>query len=389
LTPQEILKSLENLNTILSIRLNLDEYHKIPYHFKNYSIQNGRVTFKVEGEFEVDLTVADENSESQFWFIDFRFLFQPSLSDLAPKHRFDIEQKVNETLKEDGLAGCYKFLHGLVLNHQISEFGRQAIALSSGTWVETLKVEPLNRALSIQYWVNRYGQKGPKSWVILGVHSGKRKTGVPHPRDTPRLFLRWFREGKEVKDANIPFQTATISAESLLKTVIALHVRHILETTYHELLKKPIYANGGARLALCLHNQQPSESKLTVQLTSERQVFIKIEHITGRCIVGPTTRLTGMYEFKFNLETPEPGNFLHARIDELRYEAVGEYITARGSTAGWHRVSNPGLGRDDLKALVPEGTAQVLWFKRRGWVKNWYLAVSMGSSGERWWLVET
>jgi mediator of RNA polymerase II transcription subunit 14 len=347
------------------------------------------VTFKVEGEFEVDLTVADENSESQFWFIDFRFLFQPSLSDLAPDHKRKIEEQVNEILREDGLAGCYKFLHRLALNHQISEFRRQAIALSSGTWVETLTIEPVNRALSIQYWVNRYGQKGPKSWVILGVHSGKRKAGVPHPRDTPRLFLRWFREGKEVKDASIPFQTATISAESLLKTVIAMHVSHILKSTYHELLKKPIYAKGGARLALCLHSQQPSESKLIVQLMSERQVFIKIEHITGRCIVGPTTRLTGMYEYKFNQETPGPEKYLHTRIDELRYEAIAEYITARSSTAGWQRLSNPGLGRDDLKALVPEGTAQVLWFKRSGWVKNWHLAVSMGSRGEDWWLVET
>ncbi|EHL03601.1 putative Mediator of RNA polymerase II transcription subunit 14 [Glarea lozoyensis 74030] len=389
LTPTEILKSLENLNTILSIRLNLDEHHKIPYHFKDYTIQNGRVTFKVKGEFEVDLTVADEDPESQFWFIDFKFLFSPSVSDLAPHLRSHIEQQVNKALAEEGLTGCYKYLHGLVLSHQISEFRRQAVALSRGTWVETLAVEPLNRALSIQYWLNRYGQKGPKSWIILGVHSGKRKTGVPHPKDTPRLFLRWFREGKEMKDVDIPFQTATVSAESLLKTVIAQHIRLILEATYDQLLKKPIYAKGGARVAVYLDNEQPSESKLTVQLTSERQVFIKIEPITGRCIVGPASRLTGLHEFKFNQDIPDADKFLHARIDELRYDAIAEYISSRSVTAGWHRLPNPGLGREDLKALVPEGTAQVLWFKRSGWTKNWHLAVSMGSTGESWWLIET
>ncbi|EEY22439.1 predicted protein [Verticillium alfalfae VaMs.102] len=51
LTPEEQHKWIEELNTLLSLRLNLDDYDKIPQQFKNYTIKSGRVTFTVEGEF--------------------------------------------------------------------------------------------------------------------------------------------------------------------------------------------------------------------------------------------------------------------------------------------------------------------------------------------------
>src|ERR1700722_6388022 len=111
MTAKELLKSLQNLNTLLSIRLNLHEYDKIPLQFKDYSIKSGRVTFRVAGEFEVDLTIAEENPEKQFWFIDFRFLFTPAVSQLPEHLRYMIENRVNAALEKDGLAGCYKFLH--------------------------------------------------------------------------------------------------------------------------------------------------------------------------------------------------------------------------------------------------------------------------------------
>lgn len=228
------MNTVEKLNTLLSIRLNLHEYDNIPLQFKDYTIKSGRVTFRVAGEFEIDVTIGDEDPETQFWFIDFRFLFSPALSDMPAHLRYHIEDRVNAALSKDGLSGCYKLLHEMVLTHKISEFRRQAVALASARWIEGLKVELLNRALSIQYWLDRFGPKGPKSWIILGVHSGRQKTGLPDPKATSRLFIRWFRDGKEVKDVDIEMDTVNISAESLLKTVIAQHVNHILTSIYDQ-----------------------------------------------------------------------------------------------------------------------------------------------------------
>ncbi|KAG9236332.1 mediator complex subunit MED14-domain-containing protein [Amylocarpus encephaloides] len=387
LSPKDILKSLENINTLLSIRLNLNDYDNIPFHFKEYTINSGRVTFKVKGEFEVDLTIAEENPEAQFWFIDFRFLFSPAASDLGHL-RAHIENRVNRALAEGGLSDCYRFLHGMVLNHKISEFRRQAVSLSRGKWVETLKVESLNRAVSMQYWVDRYGHGGPKSWLILGVHSGKPKSGVARPKDTPRLFVRWFLESKEVIGEDVVFDTVNISAESLLKTVIASHIKHILVSTYSQLSGKPLYTTLEAAIALKLSNDQPSESELNVQISSDRQISLKIEPIAGRFIYSPASRLVMNHENRLNY-MPDPATNAHKAIDDLRYDIVADHISTRGASVGWVGVQNPGLERDDLQKVVPKGTVKVLWFKRNGWVKNWYLTASIGSSGESWRMIET
>lgn len=388
LTAQELLKSLENLNTLLSIRLNLQEYDKIPVQFKDYTIQSGRVTFRVAGEFEVDLTIADEDPEKQFWFIDFRFLFSPAVSELPLHLRAFIEDRVNAALLKDGLSGCYKFLHELVLTHKISEFRRQAVELARGRWIDSLKVEPLNRAVSIQYWLDRYGKDGPKSWVLLGVHSGRRKDGLPDPKATSRLFIRWFRDSKEVKDIDIPFDTVDISAEALLKTVIARHVQHILSSTHEKLRAGPLFATQEAALSLSISHTEPMDSVLRVQISSKEHASINIEPITGRFVFSPASRYLFEAEYRLNNKSRDPATEASAYIETLRCVSVSEEIASRGLSVGWERTVNPGLKQDDLKPLLPKDALQVSWFKRQGWNKDWLVAVTLSMSGERWWLIE-
>ncbi|KAM3077049.1 mediator complex subunit [Clarireedia jacksonii] len=388
LSPKELLRSLEKLNTLLSIRLNIHEYEKIPYHFKNYTIKSGRVTFTVPGEFEIDLTIADEDPESQFWFIDFRFLFSPTLTELAPRHHYHIESKVNAALLKDGLAGCYTYLHEMVLTHKISEFRRQAAELSRTRWIDGLKLEPLHRALCIQYWLDRYGKNGPRSWIILGVHSGRRKDGYHDPKATSRLFLRWFRDSKEVKDVDIPFDTVNISAEQLLKTVIALHTNHILSSTYNKLTSKPIFANREAGLSLSTSTEDPKESQLKLQLTEKQQITITIEPVMGRFIFSPASRMITPWEAKLNERSRDPANEAHNYIENLRCLSIAEELVSLGTSVGWQRVGHPRLSNEDLKPIIPKDTLQLTWFRRPGWREDWLIAVSLGMSGENWYLIE-
>ncbi len=367
----------------------MHEYDNIPLHFKDYSIKSGRVTFKVAGEFEIDLTIADEDPEAQFWFIDFRFMFWPSVSTLTPHVRYHIESRVNEALAKDGLVGCYKYLHEMVLTHKISEFRRQAIDLARAKWIETLKVEALNRALSVQYWLDRYGAKGPRSWIILGVHSGKRKDGRPDPKGTSRLFIRWFRDSKEVPDVDIQFDTVNITTESLMKAVIARHVGHILTSIYDNLREKLLFANRELALSLSISSTEPAESALKVQLTNEQQLSIKIEPISGRFVFTPASRLITEFEIRLNAKSQNPANDAHTYIEHLRCQLLAEDIINRGLSVGWIRTINPGLKQDVLQKVVPKDTLQVLWFRRHGWLENWHVAVTMGTSGEHWLLLET
>ncbi|ELR10336.1 mediator complex subunit [Pseudogymnoascus destructans] len=388
LTAKEILQSLQNLNTLLSIRLNLHDYDKIPYHFRNYTIKSGRVTFRVEGEFEVDLTIADEDPEKQFWFIDFRFLFSPSPSVLTDQMRYSLEAKVNTVLEKDGLAGCYKVLHDLTLTHKISELRRQAYEIGRSRWIDALMVEPLRRSLSIQYWVDRCGKDGPKSWIIIGIISGKKKGAYPDEKETSQIGIRWFRDSKEVKDVEIPLELTTLSVEGLLRSIITMHVSHILESMYKSLRTKPLYENRDLVLSFKKPTTAEQEPELHVQLTSQYKINVIVEYITGKFAISPSSRLTSQAEYRLNNQTVDPASNGHEYIENLHCVLVSEDTVNRAYTVGWLPVRNPRLPQDELKPFLPRDTLQLSWFKKPGWDPNWYLALSSGMSGERWWLIE-
>jgi mediator of RNA polymerase II transcription subunit 14 len=389
LTAKELLKSLRDLNTLLSIRLNLHEYDRLPLHFREYTIKSGRVTFRVPSEFEVDLTIADEDPEKQFWFIDFRFLFTPAVPHLPENLRDRIENRVNAALAKDGLAGCYKFLHELVLTHKISEIRKQAIELSRGRWIETLQVEPLHRALSIQYWVDRYGRDGARSWIILGVDSGKQNDGFSRPNATSRISIRWFRDSKEVKDHNILLELTNISAEALLRTVISKHIFHILGSTHNSLRTKPLFMDRELSISFKLSESEPKEPELRVQLTRNDSITVTIEPVTGRFAISPASRLATEVEWKMNTQTRDPAANAHEFIENLRCVTVNEEIISRALSVGWIPIRNPGFRKEDLKLVVPRDTLQLSWFRRPGWNREWVVALSASMSGERWWLIET
>lgn len=387
LSAREQMKWVNELNTLLSIRLNVEDHDKIPYHFRDYSIESGRVTFRVHGEFEVDLTIADDDFEKQYWFIDFRFLFTPAPTGLTEVVRFEIEALVNAALQNDGLQGCYNVLHEFVLTHKITEYVRQAFEMARGLWSDTLKVERLNRAMSIQYWTNRLSSDGPNSWIILGVHSGKVPGVVPHPKHKSHLTLRWFRDGKEVKDADIPIDDAEISTEALLRRVIARHTEHILSGLHGKLRNKTRYLKRESALGLTVSPDDPAESALKMQLTRNEVLTLRIVPMTGLCSMAPQTAIVGEYEALLN----KTKNLVEEGInplEKLRCRCIVSEFMRRGISTGWTGVKGP-VRPDDVKPLLQTKDAfQSAWFQRRGWPPQWYLMLSLSGSGDRWWLVE-
>lgn len=389
ISPKETLQWIEELNTLLSLRLNLEDHDKIPYHFQDYSIDSGRVTFKVPGEFEVDLTIADEDFEKQYWFVDFRFLFEPAPAELSAASRAYLERRLNEeVLATEGLQGCYNLLHEFVLTHKITEYVRQAIELSKEQWVDTLKIERLNRAMSIQYWVNRYPSEGPKSWIIVGVHSGK-TPGVPSsPSSTSHLTLRWFRDNKEVKDVAISFDEATVSTQQLLKKVIGKHVEHILGTIHSKLKAKGKFIRREASLDLTISEDEPVESSLKMQLGHNDYVTVKISPTTGLFAMTPQTNVTWNGEKMLNWQMKDPAEEGLNCLEYVRLHYMSDALNRRGRSLGWHKCKGP-VKPDDIKSILNtrEGF-QTMWFRRRGWDKQWYLMLSLSMAGDRWWLIE-
>lgn len=399
--PDEELELMESLNTLLEVRLTLEDFDKIPYHFRDYVVGAGRTTFRVEGEFEVDLTIADEDFDKQYWFLDFRFTFTPAPEEITEAMRNFLDVKVNDILATEGLSGCYSFLHEFTLTHKITEIRRQARELAKTRWVGSLMVEPLNRALSIQYWLprpvaapqtglqNSGPQAGLKSWFIVGVHSG-RKTGAVHedPAATSYLSVRWFRDGKEVKDVDFSLDTADISAEKILKMIVGRHIEHVLRSIYNKLASFPRYKNREAPLQLSISKEEPSESQIVMQLSQKQTLVVKIDPMTGLFAVSPVARAVSACERALNTSRRNPAEDGYNLLERARWHYSMEELTRHGRSLGWE--AQPLRVRpEELRPFIKtRDMYQPLWIRHMGWNPDWYVLVTMGLAGDRWWLVQ-
>lgn len=395
LTTAEQIKWINELNTLLSVRLNIEDHDKIPSQFRDYTIDSGRVTFKVDGEFEVDLTIADEDFDKQFWFIDFRFTFSPAPQDLSEALRVFLEMKVNEALASDGLRGCYELLHELTLTHKINELRRQAVQLSRGRWIENMKVERLNRALSIQYWTNRLptanSNSGPKSWIIVGVNSGRttKPNSPPKTNPTSHLELRWFQDGKEVRDVDVAIDNQDISAETLVKKIVAKHVGNILSSIYERLLSKPRFEKRQASISLDINSEDPSESALVVQLTHAQSLTVRINPTTGLFTMQPAAQ---SYIYKGEAFLNQRSRNLVEdgvmQIESIRWQSAFGELIRLGEGQGWRMSRRPVSSEEVRRLHASREPHNMLWLRREGWAATWYLVVCLSLAGDTWWLTE-
>ena len=383
-----MLKGLREINTLLHLRLNIYEHDKLPPHFKTYTIASGRATFVVPEEFEVDVSIADEDPASQLYFIDFRILFSPFLAEIpVGPLRAEIETKANDALKKDGLAGCYNFLHDLVLTSKIHVLRRQASEMMRGKWSETIKLETVRRSLVLQYWLNR---AGGKSWVEIGVMSGRSrgKDGILKEDGPSRIGLRWFRDGKEVKNPPITLQLGDLSMESILKHVIALHTKHILTSIRDKLIEMPLYARQNLSLSLSTSTKESVDSSLKAELTPSRTLIMAIEPIAGRFALQPPSQLFASAENALNT-LKDPALEAPPRIASLRCFVAQEEIEWRARCSGWESLRTYTPKPEDMKRIFPtREQPRLSLFRRKSWSSRWLVGVSIGMSGEDWWVFE-
>lgn len=386
LTASEQLKWINDLNTLLSLRLNMDDYDKIPHHFKQYKIESGRVTFTVAGEFEVELTIADEDFEKQFWFIDFRYAFTPSAASLPDSMRTYLEACVNDMLSKDGLTSCYQFLHEFVLTSKINELRRQAFQLSKTSWNGTIVVEPLNRAIAIQYWSSRSSTTGLKSWILVAISSGK-KNGKQDSRSSSHLVARWYRDNKEVKDVELALDTKNLSAESLLRDVVGRHVEYILKSIQNKLQSAPRFQRREAAMMLHIAKNDPGASYLSTQVGCNDRTSLLVEPTTGVFAVKPQTKFSIQYEHQLNSgkQAAEDGVTC---LESVRCAVFEDELNRRGSAAGWQTQKSPLTLEETRQVTKLREWTRSIWLQKDGWTDGWYVVVFLGLGGDEWWLLE-
>lgn len=353
----------------------------IPTPFQSYLIHDGRVTFTVPSEFELDLSIAEEDHSSQFYFIDIRFLFSPSSPIQKGRFFNDLDSRINFILHKEGLVGCFNFLHNLVLTNKINILFRQALELARGHWSDTLHVELLHRTLVVQYWANK---PGGKSWVEIGIKSGRRGDGA---RGIPCLGLRWLRDNKEVDSADIYFNTESLSMECILRSVVALHASHVLNSVYNQLSRGALYSKATLSIGVHLSPVEPGDCYLDVQLTTSRNLRVVIEPISGFVALQPSPMILGRSENDRNLDKSSVENMI-SRISQLRCIAAMEEVKSRARIQGWETV-NPGrLKVEDVKRTFRSNVLRFALFWRKHWERNWVIAETSSMDGDNWWVIQ-
>ncbi|KAL8738750.1 MAG: hypothetical protein Q9181_000505 [Wetmoreana brouardii] len=385
LSPQRLLKALRGINTQLSIRLHLHE--TIPPSLRDFSIANGRVTFRVPHGFELDLSIADDNPSSQLYFIEFRFLLPLTPAEIPQgRLRDDIEGRVNHLLGQGGLKECYNFLHDFVLSHKINTLKQQALRLSQENWSEHLKVEAVHRSLVIQYWV---GRPGAKNWIEIGLRRRKAKgsSWLHKEENEPHIGLRWFRAGKEIDDVLVTMKPELLSVESILKQTISAHTNFIFEETIKKLKEGHLYSRKRLRLKQIRSVAEPIDSYLSIHLTKSQSCTVMQEPVSGRFALLPPSPLNSRAERELNnLSSPEQG--ASSRIAQLRVIAAYEEIEHTARCCGWDAVNSIRLNQDSLRHHFGHDTLKAGFLKKTSWDAQWLLAFTASLAEDAWWIVE-
>ncbi|KAF2716192.1 MED14-domain-containing protein, partial [Polychaeton citri CBS 116435] len=372
----KLLKILQNMNVALATRLNLHE--DLPFHMQDFSIANGRATFRVKDEFEVDLSIADEDPASPFYFIDFRLCFHPAANIVNEQLRSFVEVKLNETLASKGLQGCYDFLHNFVLTHKLNVLKGQFADLVRGRWFDCIKLESMRRSFVVQYWVT---QPGSKSWLEFGISTGRVHGGKARRMPTPSISVRWLRDGLEVKDEALHLDWKDLSLERMLQTVISKHASRLLES-----IQTKIKEFGGSSSAVRSSTESSGdECGLSLGLPSISQpIMIHIESTTGQYCISPPNPITFATEQQLNANAQvEPARRLASLLGTLlQYSVIRE-----ADVLGWERIRD--LSRQpNLPALFGKDVLQLtLWRCSNIWSHSWTLAATFSLSGGKWWVV--
>ena len=384
-SPQQILDTLRKIDTLISIRLNL--HTNIPPAFRDFSIASGRVTFHVPEGFEVDLSIADEDPSSQFFFIDFRFAFSPTPSEFpSGRLRDEIENKANDTLKREGLGGLFDFLHSLTLTHKLTVLRNQAYEMARGYWSEQLKVETVHRSLVVQYWL---GRSDGKNWVEIGLKQGREPESsytLIHQK-MPYIDLRWFRAGKEVTGSQVSLGLGDLSLTKILNQVIALHTSFNFERMATRLQESSIYSLGSLRLKNICSAVEPTDASLYVQLTTSKAIKVVQEPRSGRFSILPASQLNSRAEHELN-RVASPAIEGAAQLIHLRSLVSHEEVAAVARGLGMEQLRSLNPNQEAMRKLFGNGIQHKRFFKRSSWKPSWILAFTTGSEGDQWWIVE-
>lgn len=248
-------------------------------------------------------------------------------------------------------------------------------------------VEPLNRALAIQYWSSRTNTTGLKNWVLIAIESGKAPGSQADANTTSRLVAKWYRDNKEVKDATLELDLQNLSAEALLKVVVGRHVGHILSSIRDKLAEAPRFKQREANMSLNISKSDPAACALTTEVTPNHDTSLIMEPTTGIFAIKPQSKFSVQYEMQLNngKNVADDGVLC---VENVRCAILEDALNRSGVTMGWTTHKSP-LSQEEFRLVTKlRDWTRTIWIQKEGWGPKWYIAAVLSLAGDEWWLLE-
>lgn len=380
MSAKELLRTLRDMNVTLATRLTLHE--ELPEYFNDYTIADGRATFTVPGEFEVDLAVADEDTSSPFFFIELRFLFTPAPAQLADQIQNFCELAVNAAIAAKGLAGCYDVLHNFVLTHKLNILHSQQPEVLAGKWFESIRLERMRRSVVISYWI---GRPGRKSWIELGIGSGKAELRGFRQKPTPIISVRWFQRGIEAHEAKLDIDWHCVSLESILLQAIARHTSTILSHIEND-LKTLVSGDSSFSTEVRTSDSEPNDCELIMKHPSLRQpVRYFIEPVTGKIAIMPSTPATMRTA---NLLNTDPNAETARQLASMLCVCSLEHVDKQAATLAWRPVRDLAPPNNPRALFGEDPGMWKIFLPSERWGAAWAIAITASLEGCKWWVVQ-
>ena len=383
LGPREILATLEELNLALCTKVVLHD--PPPSHLQNFHIRDGRITFTVLKEYELELSLADDDPASQYYFVDFRFLFFPCSEMPAGALSYDISVKCNSILREAGLEAVCDFLHDLTLTYKINVFYKQALSLSQGLWSSHLRVELVKRTLIIQYWASRPGKK---SWLEIGVVSGKPGLSKANSKPIPSLSVKWVREHQAVVNILFEFDHENLSIETILKQVLAFHINSIFDTVYERLAGNSLYLEGDLILEQLTSATDPKDCTIEMELARNDLITIMAEPISGSIVLRPLQKITIKTEREL-LHSVKLADDITSKLLNLRAVVSERNMLRNAAAPGWQlsHANKPTLTQQRSLFTQQRSLLRSTFIRQSFWKSSSMLAATFTATVDSWWLM--
>ncbi|KIX06122.1 uncharacterized protein Z518_04096 [Rhinocladiella mackenziei CBS 650.93] len=381
LTSKQILRLLKSLNRLLSVKLALSD--DLPPQLRQFHIHDGRATFIVPDEFELDVSILDENPNSQFRVVDFRYSFSPSPYIPDSLHA-EIERYANSNIDRGGLQGCYFFLKELALSSKLAEYHKQVLELARSQWAGNLRVELIRRNLVVQYWSER---QASKSWMEVGIASGREKREGSAQVAFPVLEIKWMRQGKKVDSLRLRQNESVLCFEDILRQIIAQHSTQILDGVYDKLVLAPLFAEAELSVEQSLSDEDPEQCSLSIQLSRSSTLQLKVDAVTGLLVISPVSEKSERLQYEVNR--------IHGVADEIvskllnfRCSVVESSVLAGISGTSWEILRAFKFSPAEIKALFGGPVVRMNLFRQSQWGVSYSLAVTHGQDGDHWWLLQ-